>query len=188
MDGSLKKDTIDILAMSPEELQAWASEEPQPIPFKTFPLCTDEGRKAFLEEYVFWGNDRIFEAVSHIWDSLVEPKTLRCIGIGLVAGTGGTGKAALAKFLKKALRAALANPEPMPWGPDYPSLDEYHEAAMRYFASDRDYYERAIQHYADLLVAKAGQPKLPPPRLGKVLVGPWLPTAVVNFAIRDEHI
>src|SRR5690348_8225051 len=103
MEVPPKYDALDILSMSLEELQDWLDDEPQPIPFKNFPLCTNEGRKAFLEEYVFWGNDRLFEAVAHIWDSLNEPKDARCIGIGLASGTGGTGKSALAKFLKRAL-------------------------------------------------------------------------------------
>ena len=166
----MKADSLDLLSMSIEELQAWASDE-RPIPFKLFPLHTNEGRYAFLEEYIYWGNERLFEAVSHIWGLLNDPREARCSAIGLAAGTGGTGKWALAKFLKKALRSALESPTRMP-SPEGKDLYSYHSAAMAFFEADRRHYQKAVQYFADILGGQDNSRTSPPD--AKLLFGPWI--------------
>lgn len=174
IDGGLpESDRVDTSSMSHEELDAWLKSlddgEPQQIPFSNFALCTDEGRRDFLEEYIFWGAERLFEAVGYIWDSLNEPKDARCIGIGIAAKTGGTGKAALAKFLHKALRSALDYEVPMP-SPKGEGLEKFQQDVASYFAADRDHYENAIQVYADIL---GGEPGRHQPPADNLIQGPW---------------
>lgn len=160
-------------------------EEPEPVPLTLFPLCTNEGRKGFLEEYIFWGDERLFEAVAHIWDSLNEPKTARCNAVGLAAGTGGTGKSALAKFLKRALRAAIDYEVRPPWKMSYDGLEDLHRAAMSYFADEQTHYQMQIQKYADIL---DGQPGRHQPHRFTLLIGPWRPAGVIDHEVRDEPV
>lgn len=160
----------EAINLPPEEFAAWLAWEPERPPISSFALHTNEGRVGFLEEYIWRGDEALFEAVNVLWDQLCDPKPERCFGIGLAAGTGGTGKWALAKFLKRALRESLDYDCPQPCGKDYPSIHEFHQASMEYFAADRAHYERTVQKYADLLVADpfgAHVPKC------KILPGPW---------------
>ena len=160
-----------ILSMTEEEFSAWlAEEEPDPPPPSAYPLNSNQGRCGFLEAYIWRGEVALFESVSHIWHSLNEPKNARCIGIGLAAGTGGSGKWALARFLRRALRESLDYDGTQPWSRDYSTLDEFHAASMDYFAADYAHYERAVQKYADIL---AGQPERHAPHRFNVLIGPW---------------
>jgi hypothetical protein len=180
---------IDPSTLRGDDLVAWlrAEPEPMPVPFKQFPLCTNEGRLAFLDEYIFWGEERMFEAVSHLWDSLCEPKDVRCIGIGLAAGTGGIGKVALAKFLTGALRAALDYEVPQPDWEDGQTIDEFHHATTAFFADSQHHFETQVQLYADLLVAIPGQQQYEPlPPRFKLLQGPWPPARVVDGVVINE--
>jgi hypothetical protein len=123
----------------------------EPPPPSAYPLCTNEGRCGFLEAYIWRGEEALFEAVNHLWNELHPPKAYRCTLIGLAAGTGGTGKKALIPFLRKALRDALHDDLPQPWGEQYPDIDAFHEAAMAYFAASHSHYETMIQKYANLM-------------------------------------
>ena len=126
-------------------------DEFEPPPPSAYPLCTNEGRCGFLEAYIWRGEEALFEAVNHIWNQLRPPKAYRCTLIGVAAGTGGTGKKALTAFLRRALRAALDDDLPQPWGKQYADIDAFHEAAMGYFAASHSHYETMIQKYANLL-------------------------------------
>lgn len=157
--------------MSLEEFNAWLAELDQdPPPPSAYPLCSNEGRCGFLEAYIWRGEVALFEAVNHIWNSLNEPKNLRCIYIGMAAGTGGSGKWALAKFLRRALRAALDYEGTQPWGPDYATIEEFHEASMRYFDADHAHYLNMVQKYADILHGEPGRHASPP---DNIVAGPW---------------
>ena len=103
-----------------------------------------------------------------IWHSLNEPKNLRCISIGIAAGTGGSGKVALAKFLRRALRESLDYDGT--WDQPFGSIDEFHKAAMSYFDSDFAHYERTIQKYADILNGEPGRHYV---HTAKLIIGPW---------------
>jgi hypothetical protein len=134
-------------------------------------LCSNDGRCGFLESYIWRGEPALFEAVSHIWDSLNEPKTERCILIGFASGTGGSGKWALAKFLRRALREALDDGLTPPWvRHSYPDLDAFHAAAMGYFDASFRHYERTIQKYGDILNGEPGRHAPVPMNL---IQGPW---------------
>ena len=156
--------------LAPEDYRAWLDWEPERPPISSFALCTNEGRVGFLEEYIWRGEEALFEAVTILWDQLCEPKANRCFGIGLAAGSGGTGKWALAKFLRKALREALDHDYVQPCGYDYPDIHTFHTASMEFFAASYDHYERAVQKYADLLVT---HPFGNAPRACKLIKGPW---------------
>jgi len=131
--------------------------EPGPPNPSEWPLGTNEGRCGFLESYIWFGEEKLFEAVNHIWNSMREPRKLLSIYIGMYAGTGGSGKWALAKFLRRALRETLDYEGPTPWERTYSTIDDFHCAAMDYFAADRAHYERSIQKYADILNGEPGR-------------------------------
>jgi hypothetical protein len=146
-------------------------EENMPTPSQ-YPLHSNEGRCGFLESYIWFGEVALFEAVGHLWALMEEPKNLRCIGIGIHAGTGGSGKWALAKFLRRALRETLDFEAPKPWDEEHADIHAFHQASMDYFAADRAHYERTIQKYADLLV---GQPGRHDTHSAEIIPGPWVP-------------
>src|SRR5438309_475383 len=130
---------------SDEEWAEVLADPPDPPPPSAYPLGTNEGRCGFIESYMWRGEDALFESVNHAWNSLSEPRAIKCIYIGIYAGTGGSGKWALAKVLRRALREYLDyNPTP-PWGQEFGSLDRLHEAAMNYFDSDWAFYQRTVQ-------------------------------------------
>lgn len=138
-----------------------------PMP-SAYALCTNEGRCGFLEAYIWRGEDVIWEAVNHIWNSLNPPKALRCTLIGAAAESGGAGKAALINFLRKALREALDDGLIQPTS-GYPDIGAFHAASMDYFAASYAHYEKTIVKYASMMNgdAEAHAPA------GSVIVGPW---------------
>jgi hypothetical protein len=144
------------VSMTDEEFAAALEDAPDPPPPSAYPLGCDEGRRGFLEAYIWRGEVALFEAVNHIWNQLLEPKTIRCTMIGAAAGTGGTGKKALIPFLRRALRESLDNDIPQPWGQDYPDIHAYHAAATAYLAADFSHYEQTVQKYANLM--NSGEP------------------------------
>src|SRR5918998_2727232 len=97
----------DLRKMTPEEMAAWVEWEPEPVPLTSFPLGSEDGRKAFLREFYGVGWDWLFQAVNHVWNSLAEPRSARCTAMGIAAGAGGTGKGALVKVMSTFLRDAL---------------------------------------------------------------------------------
>jgi len=66
-------------------------EEFEPPPPSAYPLCTNEGRRGFLEAYIWRGEAALWESVNHIWNQLCPPKAYRCTLMGVAAGTGGSG-------------------------------------------------------------------------------------------------
>jgi len=162
----------DIAAMTAEEMDEWIDAEEAKTPFTSFDLGTDEGRQALLHKYYRIGDTSLFEAVSHVWASLNEPKAAYCTVIGMAAGTGGTGKRGLMLALHKFLEEALAILNSIPSPRDYPSLDEWHSASMRTFEKDEEDLCVLLQQYATVLnggMASQG----PSPFQGVVLQGPW---------------
>ncbi len=141
-----------------------------PPPPSAYPLCTDEGRRGFLEAYIWRGEAALFESVMHIWNSLNPPKAYRCLLVGAAAGTGGSGKDALVPFLRKALREALDDGLIQPTGEGCADIHEYHKVSMDFFAASYNHYEKTIQKYADLL--NGGAPDVSPE--ATVIEGPWI--------------
>lgn len=161
----------DLRKMTPEELAAWAEWEPEPVPLTSFPLGSEEGRKAFLREFYGVGWDWLFLAVSHVWDSLAEPQAVRCTLMGIAAGTGGTGKKALIKVLAKFLTEALEPLASLPPRADYDSLEAWHLAAMATWQTDEARLCELLTIYADILDGKSHKETSPLP--GQILLGPW---------------
>jgi hypothetical protein len=172
LDARTTEPSNSNLTLAEKVAAAIAYEDPDPPTPSAWPLGSNEGRCGFLESYIWFGEVKLFEAVNHMWNSLREPKKLLSIHIGMYAGTGGSGKWALAKFLRRALRETLDYEGPAPWGQPYADIHEFHEAAMDYFAADRAHYERSIQKYADILNGEPGRHQ--PPSRPMVLVGPWI--------------
>ena len=162
----------DFAAMTMEEMDAWIIAEDAKTPFTSFDLGTDEGRQGLLRKYYMIGDTCLFEAVSHIWASLNEPKAAYCTGIAIAAGSGGTGKgglvAALHLFLGEAL--AIINAIPSPKG--YSNLDEWHQASMRTFEQDEKDLCVLLARYSIALNGGLEVQCLFPSR-GSVIFGPW---------------
>ena len=170
---SVCPDTAPILPRLPEDPQAWLDAlnalDEDPPPPSAYPLTTDEGRRGFLEAYIWRGEAALFESVMHIWNSLSPPKAYRCLLVGAAAGTGGSGKDALVPFLRKALREALDDGLIQPTGEGCADIHEYHKVSMDFFAASYNHYEKTIQKYADLL--NGGPPDVSPK--ATVIEGPW---------------
>lgn len=160
----------DFDGMSAEEFINWILSEPDPVPLTSFPLQFDNSRKEFLREYLSRGEPARFEAVSHIWASLNEPREARCTAMGIAAGTGGKGKSALMNLLSALLDEVMSINAILPRAADYPSLDEWHEAVIASFDDEEIQTNAALQKYADILNGGA-QPKPPPP--AEVIHGFW---------------
>lgn len=141
------------------------------IPLSSYRLSDDEHRRAFLH-HVYWiGETTLFEAVSHVWVSLAEPCEARCTLMGLLSGSGGTGKKALVLTLQKFLAEALAVDNPLPNRADYLSLDAWNEDAMAAFEADRREVADLCTRYSAILNGCSPEPEQPST---SVIIGPWL--------------
>ena len=162
----------DFAAMTAEEMDEWIAAEEAKTPFTSFDLGTDEGRQGLLRKYYMIGDTSLFEAVSHIWASLNEPKAVYCTLIGMAAGTGGKGKRGLVAALHKFLAEALDSINWIPSPKDYPSLAEWHEASMNSFTKDEEDLCVLLRRYSNVLnggVEAQGQSPFSP----VVIQGPW---------------
>lgn len=151
VDNSIGNLMVELQNMSPEQLSEWAMCEPDPQPLTQFNLASDAHRRAFLREYYWIGETALFEAVSHVWASLAEPRIARCTRMGLTAGCGGTGKSGLVLMLKKFLAEALAVDHPLPDRAKFDSLGAWHQAAMATFAVDEAQRAELCAKYAAIL-------------------------------------
>lgn len=166
--------------MTVEEIEAWI--EANSPPLTAFSLDNHEGRLGFLRELFMRGYPALFEGVSHLWKYLEEPKAQRCFGIGLAAGTGGTGKAALVKFLAKMIDEGLKTFSSIPPIDRYPSLDAWNEAVKQGYRDDEAKLSVLLNKYAQLLVANPFD-SAATIRFGHVIQGPWIGKEV-NAAVR----
>ena len=162
----------DFAAMSAEEIDEWIVAEEAKTPFTSFDLSTDEGRQGLLRKYYRIGDTSLFEAVSHIWASLNEPKAIYCTGIAIAAGCGGTGKAGLVAALHQFLEKALAIVNAIPSPGSFADLDEWHRASMRTFEKDEEDLRVLLAHYSSVLDGRRPGPAVGP-HVGNILLGPW---------------
>lgn len=139
-------------------------------PLSAFPLDTHDGRVCFLRELYMQGYPAVFEAVSHAWKLMQEPKAARCTYNGIIAGTGGTGKKALYNFFRNLISEALAVDQPIPTIGTFRSLEAWDRAVRQQWDREADQVEQIIQCYAGLMI---GQAPAPLQQRGNVLVGPW---------------
>jgi hypothetical protein len=136
----------------PDELiLAWGYWEPPPADLTAFVLCNAEHRQEFLYQYCAQGEPALFTAVAHIWDSLAEPRELRCTLIGAACAAGGTGKMALVLMLRKLLAECLYDEEPMPRSDQFDDIDAWHQATMGYFEGDEQRMRIVCARYAGIL-------------------------------------
>ena len=157
--------------LPPEIFDEWLNYEPPPVPFPSeYHLGTNEGRCGFVAAYFWRGEEVLFEAVNHAWNSLSEPRAMKCIYIGMFAGTGGSGKWALAKMLRHGLKEALSYDGRPPWGKPITDVHEFHAAATDYLTAYWGQYDATIQVYADIL---NGEPGRHAPTRSQVIQVPW---------------
>ncbi|MCL6741457.1 hypothetical protein LZ518_09970 [Sphingomonas sp. RB56-2] len=149
-------------------ISAWAAWEPDPVPLTSFVLSDAAHREAFLYEYCAQGEPSLFTAVAHIWDSLAEPRELRCTLKGAACGSGGKGKVALVLMLRQFLDQFLEAGGPMPRAKDGQSIGEHHQLAMAHFdnmaaeeAALVKYYAAVLDGAAGLVAIKSGSPGAP---------------------------
>lgn len=156
--------------MSAEEFVNWLLSEPDPVPLSSFPLQFDQWRKEFLREFLRRGEPGRFEAVSHIWSTLNEPREARCTAMGIAAGTGGKGKTALMNLLAALLKDVMSTDAIVPKAADYSSLDEWHEAVIAYFRDGEARTNAALEKYSHILNGGAEPMRKSP---AQVIHGPW---------------
>lgn len=164
-----------VLEMGSDEFDEWLANSP---PLHFFPLDSHDGRLGFLRELYNRGYPALFEGVAHVWKLLEEPKGRRCFGIGLAAGTGGKGKAALLKFLSAMIEEGLATISPVPAPDGFASVDEWHEHVAASWQTDEAELCQVLEKYAHLLVGHPFGPK-PSVQKGKIIIGPWQPAPTV---------
>lgn len=92
----------DICSLSEQEKQVYreeclailesSNEEEVLPPLSSWPLQTALGREQFLRQFAWVGEEALFEAVAHVWDSLAEPRKLRSTRMGIAARSGGAGR------------------------------------------------------------------------------------------------
>ena len=157
--------------LPPEQYLEWCNYEPEVATPSAWPLGSNEGRCGFVEAFCWFGEEVLFEAVNHAWNSLSEPRAMKCIYIGMYAGTGGSGKWALAQMLRQALREYLDYEGSPPWGQPDLDIHQFHAAAMEFWAVQRTYHQRVCQKYADILNGEPGRHQVQMD--GEVIVGPW---------------
>lgn len=171
----------DFVSMTMEEMDEWIIAEDAKTPFTSFDLETDQGRQDLLRKYYMIGDTSLFEAVSHVWASLNEPKGAYCTGIAIAAGSGGTGKIGLVAALHQFLGAALAIINAIPSPKNYSSLEEWHQASVRTFEQDEKDLCVLLARYSIILNGGLNVQSATP-RTGSVILGPW----VVNPAQGDD--
>jgi hypothetical protein len=166
------ENTPDFVAMTGDEMDEWVAAEEAKTPFTSFDLGTDAGRQGLLRKYFMIGDTSLFEAVSHVWASLNEPRAARCTAIGLAAGTGGKGKRGVVLALHKFLAEAL---ETINWIPpinEYPSLEAWHEACKRTYTDEEADLCVVLERYSTLLNCGEVDP-VAAIQEAVVLQGPW---------------
>lgn len=154
----------------------WTQWDPPPVDLKTFHLGTEEHRQDFLYQYQWQGDDVLFTAIAHIWDSLEGEREAHCILVGLLSGTGGKGKTALRKTLQKFLAECLDTPTPaMPRMADFASMDEWNAAVRSGWNNDEAHVLKLCQQYSAILDGRSSEwtaldRECEPSNL---LLGPW---------------
>jgi len=148
MDDLLAAESID--SEAPDDLFE------EILPLKSFALHDTVQREAFLCEFCKAGEPVLFEAVSHIWSSLEEPREARCIAMGLAAKTGGKGKLALVHILRACLKEVVTWGGSLPRPEDHASLGDWHYATMDAFEAEREREDEVYTKYAAILGGEAG--------------------------------
>lgn len=139
-------------------------------PLTSWDLSQDSHRREFLFHYYWIGEPALFAAVSHVWTSLNQPQA-HCTLIGLLSGTGGTGKLGLLLTLQDFLARALASITPIPPRADYDSLEAWHRASMATYDCDEARVTALCARYAAILDGRS--PDVAAQGSATILQGPW---------------
>lgn len=151
LNQGLGSGEIPLGDLSEELIFAWGMWEPDPVPLTTFVLSDPAHREAFLYEYCAQGEPSLFTAVAHIWDSLAEPRELRCTLKGAACGSGGKGKMALVRMLRQFLGEFLEAGGPMPRAGEDDTIHTYHQAATSHFDTMAAEEAALVKYYSAVL-------------------------------------
>jgi hypothetical protein len=152
----IEEEMPDFVAMTADEMDHWIEAEEAKMPFTSFDLTTDAGRQGLLEKYYRIGDTALFEAVSHIWTSLNEPRAEYCTLIGMAAKTGGKGKRGLVLALQRFLHEALESINWIPPRHDFLSREDWHEATIRTFRDDAENIRVLLERYSTIMNCGVG--------------------------------
>lgn len=178
-------DLPDFSTMKTQEIAAWDPPEPDPYLLLAYPLQTEAWRRAFLHDYYWVGETALFIAVARVWSMLAPPRAARCTLMGLMSGTGGTGKAGLVLTLKKFLEEMLAVDHPFPEHSNYPSMAAWNEDAMAVFAADDADRAALIARYEAILDGRAESTG--PANSCDIITGPWNPGVVSTVSTTNRE-
>ena len=137
--------------LSPKRISEWAAWEPDPLPMGQFTLSDPAQREDFLYQYCYYGEPLLLAAVAHIWDSLAEPRALRCTLIGQASGAGGTGKLALVNMLNQMLCQCSEIGAVLPDKAEYDSPEAYHQAVTSHWTSSYEQERSLCRAYGAIL-------------------------------------
>jgi hypothetical protein len=135
-------------------LEAANSNEWDSVPLKAFPLHDFNYRRAFLFQVYWRGEDCLFEAVSHVWNSLKPPKNYSAACITNAAGFSGATKAALMQMLKAFIQDGVATIRLIPSPDDFTSLEEWNESIKQDSAREQADLDRILDQWTCLLNAQ----------------------------------
>lgn len=143
IDAMLANGEITFGELTHEQKVEWAAWEPESPLLTSVSLADPEQRADFLYQYCWYGEPLLMAVVSHIWDSLAEPRELRCTLIGQASGAGGTGKMALVNMLNQMLAECNQIGTVMPDKARSRGPDDHHAAVMDHFSTMAE-QERAL--------------------------------------------
>lgn len=165
-------DSPDFSRMTIDDMIAWEPPEPDPFALLSYPLQTEEWRKAFLHDYYWVGETALFIAVAHVWATLAPPRAERGTQMGILSGTGGTGKTGVVRTLKQFLKEMLDVNHSFPDSGDYSSMTSWNVDAMATFAADDAGRAKILERYEAVL---DGRDLSEPTETSTDVNGPWQP-------------
>lgn len=178
MDGAIRFEEL-----SPEQFGELADWEPPPILMNSFDLSVDEQRQRFLYQYQWKGDQVLFPAVAHIWNSLEGQRGGHCILVGLLSGTGGKGKNALRLTLQQFLADCLDGPDMIPKAAEFGSLEEWNRAVQNQWSGEEERVLALCARYSAILDGRCPCDRSPSDpvnsangghrRPAAVILGPW---------------
>ena len=149
---------ISFSELTQDQKVEWAAWEPDPPLLTSFSLADPEQRADFLYQYCWYGEPLLLACVSHIWNSLAEPRELRCTLIGQACGAGGTGKMALVNMLKQMLAECNLIGTVMPDKGSHPEPRDYHGAVMDHFSTMAAQERALCMAYGEILDGAGSAP------------------------------
>jgi hypothetical protein len=130
------------------------SNEWDEAPLKAYPLHDFNYRRAFLSQVYWRGEDCLFEAVSHLWNSLKPPKDYRNALILHMSGFSGSGKAQLMAMLKSFVMEGVATISPIPPPAEFADLEQWNAAISETTKQDEKALGELVERWTYLLNAE----------------------------------